>query len=237
MPTSAGSQRISARRVVRKKYKGRYNAAAISTAAASQRCAVPWVSGSELVASVTITSNDKPDISDSACMPISAAARDNGTFSADRPIRRMLAPIAPDRLSVFAMLLATKARRKQSRTCRLSDSQRAIRKSTMPVNATPNTASAATPSAGSVGTSSRARCTSISGNAPICCHSSHAVSARNALGMIQRSRANMLDEVRWAGESLTVCAGLSRRPSSGALPRPPASIKPAHCGIQLRGTP
>ena len=163
---------------------------ASSTTAAIQCCGVPLDIGSELVASVTMTSSDRPDISDSACMPISAAARDSGTLCEERPIRRMLAPIAPDRFSVLAMPLATNARRRYSRACRSSLSQRPISQSTRPVNATANSASAPTPSAGNVGTSSSVFWMSGSGNSPTSCQSSHATTARNAAGTIQRRRAN-----------------------------------------------
>ncbi|MBS0591465.1 MAG: hypothetical protein JSR65_12620 [Proteobacteria bacterium] len=76
------------------------------------RAVVPLVIGSEREASVATTSSDNPSGNDSACMPINAAARGKATLWAVSPIRRMPAPIAPDRLSVLASTLATKDRRR-----------------------------------------------------------------------------------------------------------------------------
>ena len=172
------------------KNAGRYIAAAINTTIASQRVVVLGVIGSEPATSVTMIRIERPSGSDSTCMPISAATRPSSTFCAERPSRRTPEPVAPERFSVFAIALATNARRRSSRARTLMPSQCAIATSTSPVNATAEIASSATPIAGSVGTSISVRCTCGRSISPISRTTSQPTIARNANGTATRSRAS-----------------------------------------------
>ncbi len=171
------------------KYAGRYSAAATSTTIASQRVVVVGVIGSEPAASVTMIRIESPSGSDSTCMPISAAARPSSTLSAESPTSRTPEPVAPERLSVFAVAFATNARRRRSTARALMPSQRAIATSTSPVNATADSANSATAIAGSVGTSISVRCIcGRSKSLPISRTTSQPTITRNRNGTATRRR-------------------------------------------------